>query len=100
MDVPAQLELCLYDQLDIASLLLVSLLFIVLPTPFLNILRFYSFLVQIRYTANNHILYIYRSGLKLDQVNLLILVKWVTFSPGHADLRIKQRKLGQSVFLF
>ena len=29
-----ELELCLYDQLDIASLLLVSLLFIAVPTPF------------------------------------------------------------------
>ena len=36
MGVPTQLELCLYDQLDIASLLLVSLLFIAIPTPFLN----------------------------------------------------------------
>ena len=35
-DVPTQLELCLHDQLDIASLLLVSLLFIAIPTPFLN----------------------------------------------------------------
>ena len=34
--VPTQLELCLYDQLDIASLLLVSLLFTATPTPFLN----------------------------------------------------------------
>ena len=42
MDVPTQLELCLYDQLNIAGLLLVSLLFIAIPTPFLN---FYLFLV-------------------------------------------------------
>ena len=42
MDVPTQLELCLYDQLYIANLLLVSLLFIAIPTPFLN---FYLFLV-------------------------------------------------------
>ena len=34
MDVPTQLELCLHDQLDIASLLPVSLLFIVIPTSF------------------------------------------------------------------
>ena len=31
MDVPTQLELCLYNQLDIASLLLVFLLSIVIP---------------------------------------------------------------------
>ena len=37
-----QLELCLCDQLDKASLLLVSLLFNTIPTPFLN---FYLFLV-------------------------------------------------------
>ena len=37
MDVPTKLELCLYDQPDI---LLVSLLFIAIPTPFLN---FYLF---------------------------------------------------------
>ena len=45
MDVPTLLELCLHDQLD-ASLLLVSLLFISIPTPFLN-LNFYLFLVNI-----------------------------------------------------
>ena len=35
MDVPTQLELRLHDQLD-SYLLLVSLLFIAIPTPFLN----------------------------------------------------------------
>ena len=34
MDLLTQLELCLYDQLDIASLLFVALLFIAIPTPF------------------------------------------------------------------
>ena len=42
--IPTQLELCLYDQLWIASLLLVSLLFITIPTPFL-IFNFYLFLL-------------------------------------------------------
>ena len=38
MDVPTQLELCLYDQLDtLASLLLVPYFFILIPTPFLNL---------------------------------------------------------------
>ena len=37
MEVRTQLELCLYDQLDIASLLLVSLLFIAIPTSLLNL---------------------------------------------------------------
>ena len=46
MDVPTQLELCLYDQLDIASWLLVSLPFIAIPTPILNF-YFYLFLVKI-----------------------------------------------------
>ena len=32
------------------------------------------------------------SGLKLDQVDLLIWVKLVTFSPGHVDNQIKQTK--------
>ena len=37
MDVPTQLELRLHDQPDrLRSLLLVSLLFIAIPTPFLN----------------------------------------------------------------
>ena len=36
MQLPTQLELCLYDQLQIASLPLVSLLFIAIPTPFFN----------------------------------------------------------------
>ena len=35
-DIPTQLESCLYDQLDAASLLLVSLLFIAIPTLFFN----------------------------------------------------------------
>ena len=36
IDVPTQMELCLHDQLDSYGLLLVSILFIVIPTPFLN----------------------------------------------------------------
>ena len=40
-DVPTQLELCLYDQLDIASLLLDSLCFITIHTPFLIFSYFY-----------------------------------------------------------
>ena len=46
MDVITQLELCLYDQLDIASLLLASLLFIAIPTLF-EFLNFYLFLVYV-----------------------------------------------------
>ena len=39
MDVPIQLKLCLYDQLDskLATYVLVSLLFIAVPTLVLNI---------------------------------------------------------------
>ena len=44
MDVPTQLELCFFIQLDIASLLPVSLFFIAIPTPFKS-LNFYLFLV-------------------------------------------------------
>ena len=46
MDVPTQLELCLYDQLDSYSLLLVSLLFNVIPTPFLNFTIFIYFVIK------------------------------------------------------
>ena len=45
MDVPTQFELCLQDQVDSYSLLLVSLLFIAIPTPFLNFK--YLFLVYL-----------------------------------------------------
>ena len=47
MDVPTQLELRLHDQLDIANLLLVSLLFIAIPTPFLNFKFFIYFYMHI-----------------------------------------------------
>ena len=43
MDIPTQLELCLHDQLDSYSLLLVSLLFIAIPTPILNFIIFIYF---------------------------------------------------------
>ena len=62
MDVSTQLELRLYDQLDIASLLLVS---IAIPTPFLKFKIFNYYLnnayvksslyhsIQISYTVDN-----------------------------------------------
>ena len=47
MDVPTQLELCLHELLDVASLLLVSLLFIAIPTPILSFKFIYLlFIVQ------------------------------------------------------
>ena len=42
MNVPTQLEMCLYDQLDSQLATCFLLIFIAIPTPFLN---FYLFLV-------------------------------------------------------
>ena len=53
MDVPTQLELCLHDQLDIVSLLLVSLLFIAIPTPFLNFIIFINFYMCVCVKTNS-----------------------------------------------
>ena len=44
MDVPTQLELCLYDQLDIARLLLVSLILYCDPYSLFKLLIFYCHL--------------------------------------------------------
>ena len=56
MDVPTLLELCLYDQLDIAGLLLVSLLFIAINTQLLN---FYLFLVCLLFIAWQDLIYLH-----------------------------------------
>ena len=51
MDIPTQLELCLYDQLD-SELATYFLTFIVIPTPFL---KFNLFLVVYESIMNNWI---------------------------------------------